>query len=337
MRKEVSRRTLLKSGIALAGAALLPETFSQSVTAYHHVRATGAKEPLKKKNLEKDSVILGVAPHENDSSTLENSDSFALINIFKSWYSGWGERTLRELSDSGFQTMLSIRIEPQQNDRRKMKQFVQDQKNDIQRKLRNLKTVKNLHIRFNYEMNAPWFPHGTKNNTPQEFSEVWKWFFRLVKDEIPDAKVVWCGNTGYNLHDYIPDDEYTDIVSLDGYNKYSKLQHSLRHYLYPNESAAQVFKNDIRILQDISTKPIMIAEIGTAQGLDSGPWLTAGLEEIQYWERVMGVVLFCWDKGQNWFDHAEADWSDVIKGENAKYLENYLKTNEIYTRNKKTS
>jgi beta-mannanase len=164
-------------------------------------------------------------------------------------------------------------------------------------------------------MNAPWFPHGSQGQTPQEFIDGWQFMTEQVKNVNENIQMVWCPNIDYPLDPYYPGDDYVDVMGLDGYNKHSQKRYHARNFR-PNPSFDELFGQDISYLQNLSSeKPIMIAELGVDPENDSLSWLQDAYQTAAQYDQVTSVYLFGWNKEKGIFDHSEANWGEVITPE----------------------
>ena len=121
-------------------------------------------------------------------------------------------------------------------------------------------------LRFNWEMNGPWFPWGAgvNGNTAAEFRTAWRrvhGFFDAAG--ATNATWVWCpyasGNKSLRLRPFYPGSRYVDWTCLDTYNwgpEALQPWHSFRELLGPTYR---------RITERIAPhKPMMIGEVATS-------------------------------------------------------------------------
>jgi hypothetical protein len=135
-------------------------------------------------------------------------------------------------------------------------------------------------LRFAHEMNGNWYPWSTgagnpDHNTPAQFIAAWRHvhdIFRLAG--ATNVIWVWCVNTDFPgstpiSQDY-PGNAYVDWIALDGFNWGNTPGH---HW----QSLAQVFGPIYSEVTRLTTKPLMIAETGSAEtGGNKAGWITQG-------------------------------------------------------------
>ncbi|HSK50803.1 MAG TPA: glycosyl hydrolase [Solirubrobacterales bacterium] len=166
-------------------------------------------------------------------------------------------------------------------------------------------------IRFAYEMNLspgagiPWGggQGAFAGNTAADYVAAWRHAVGIFRAEgATNAEWVWAPNIddgGLPFSQYFPGDEWVDAVGLDGYNWGSAFAATGHSWL----SVADTFSSSYATLTQLSSKPVMITEIGSAEvGGDKAEWILRGfLDEIpRLFPRVSAVV---------WFNvRKEADW-----------------------------
>lgn len=156
-------------------------------------------------------------------------------------------------------------------------------------------------IRWAHEMNLQNYPWsvGIQGNTAAQYVAAW----RRLRDIFTAAGArnvqwVWSPNVAWNtetaFEPMYPGDAYVDWVGLDGYNfiEWGGWQ-----------SFGQIFGNSYTAITRLSTKPVMIAEVASAeQGGSKAGWI-ADMFSHQLpsaYPRIRAVV---------WFnDSKEADW-----------------------------
>jgi beta-mannanase len=155
-------------------------------------------------------------------------------------------------------------------------------------------------LRFAHEMNGSWFHWGKQ--TPFIYKEAWIRYVNIFRgDEANNVKFVWSPNENAGGTDpfteYFPGDAYVDYVALDGYNRGGTEWASLK----------QVFTSSYKQITELSAKPVLIAETGSAEtGGSKASWITTGLLETVPAEfpRIVGVVWFSRDLSGS----GERDW-----------------------------
>jgi hypothetical protein len=168
-----------------------------------------------------------------------------------------------------------------------------------------------LLVRFAYEMNlspAAGIPWGggqgaVAGNTAADYVAAWRHVVGIFRaDGATNAEWIWAPNIddgGIPFSQYFPGDAWVDAVGLDGYNWGSAFASSGHNWL----STADTFASSYATLTQLSSKPVMITEVASAEvGGDKAAWILRGfLNEIpRLFPRVSAVV---------WFDvQKEADW-----------------------------
>ena len=152
-------------------------------------------------------------------------------------------------------------------------------------------------------MNGDWIPWAEQvnDNKQGEFVQAW----RHVHDIFTaigahNVTWVWCPNIyvadSPPLRELYPGDAYVDWVGMDGYNWGATTGHQWRTF-------SQVFKPTYDNILSITSKPMIIAETGSAeQGGSKANWITdAYTVEIPY--------LFPQIKAIIWFNEkVQIDW-----------------------------
>lgn len=179
-------------------------------------------------------------------------------------------------------------------------------------------------MRLGHEMNGGWYPWGTayagpfkrsNNNSPAMFCAMWKHVVSIFREEGAfNAKWVWSPNIvfvdAYNdersqerdLVSLYPGNEWVDWIGVSVYNDGARR---------PWRSFRALFDTSYRLLTLLSSKPMMIAELGvTEQGAPLGQTKAAWLEQTlltdipQFYDRVRLVTYFCRNKsGQGESDY----------------------------------
>jgi beta-mannanase len=158
-------------------------------------------------------------------------------------------------------------------------------------------------IRFGHEMNGNWYPWSTgdgnlNGNAPADFRAMWRYVHGVFSSVgAHNAVWVWCVNTSYPgstpLLDVYPGNDVVDWIGIDGYNRGGAQWRSLQ----------QVFSATYQTIATHTTKPIMFAEISSAeQGGSKAQWITTGfLSTIpRLFPRVRAVVWFDWYTDEDW-------------------------------------
>ena len=161
-------------------------------------------------------------------------------------------------------------------------------------------------LRFAHEMNGSWFPWGVgvNGNTPEKYIAAWRHIHTLFRDAGANNVLwVWCPNIdNADPALFFPGDEYVDWLGLVGFN-------NADWGLW--RSFSEIFAPTYSRITGLSSKPVMIAEVGTTEGTPQVPgnkaaWiLDMYMREIpRDFTRVQAVVWFDEDKR----DYGEGDY-----------------------------
>jgi len=164
---------------------------------------------------------------------------------------------------------------------------------------------KPLLLRFAHEMNGNWYPwdgwhNGSAAAGPARYKQAWRYIYNVNQELHADnVRLVWCVNnrdlpaTAWNdSAAYYPGDDCVDWVGLDGYN-----------WGYGSwEPFDAVFKTAYAKITGLTSKPLMIGEVGAAeQGGSKAGWLTNALTRLG--TEYPRIRLFCWfniNKERDW-------------------------------------
>jgi beta-mannanase len=119
-----------------------------------------------------------------------------------------------------------------------------------------------IDVRFAHEMNGAWYPWGAGVNgdTPAKYVAAWHRVVNIFRATgATKVKWVWCIATGGDqttLSAYYPGPRYIDWVAMDGYN---------RNLNADWDSFYVIFDQDYKFLTRLSSRPVMIAEIGSVE------------------------------------------------------------------------
>jgi mannan endo-1,4-beta-mannosidase len=195
---------------------------------------------------------------------------------------------------------------------------------------KNLRSYqKPILLRFAWEMNLPdmYWSIPKVNSTPEEFTEAWRHFHSVIKDEKADnVKWVLSFNTSSSktipYADLYPGHEYVDWVAIDGYNWGDTQDWS------GWTSFNGVFRNSYNELIAVSPKPVMLSEVNSAtSGGDKAAWLKDMLE-VQIpneFPQIEAIVFF----NENKTEGESVDWRMEISSDYLIALKEGLK-NELY-------
>lgn len=148
-----------------------------------------------------------------------------------------------------------------------------------------------------HEMNGEWVPWSgvVGNNTPEKVVLAWQ-HLHITFGEVPNVKFAWVVNnvsvpdTEINaIERYYPGDAYVDYVGVDGFN-----------FGDPWISFDALFSDSLRKLSRYE-KPILIASIASATGLEKGSWITDALTvQVKKYPYLQGWIWFNVNKEKDW-------------------------------------
>jgi hypothetical protein len=160
-------------------------------------------------------------------------------------------------------------------------------------------------LRPMHEMNGNWYPWcGTTNeNHPAQFVGAWRRLRRIFEQRrVRNVDWVWCPyavsvplSSENEIPRYFPGEDDVDVVAIDGYNwgdsrPWSRWQ-----------TFDEVFASGYRTLRSLSTKPVIIAEVGCAEtGGDKAGWLRDVRMVARDYAGVRAVVWFNVNKECDW-------------------------------------
>ncbi len=171
-------------------------------------------------------------------------------------------------------------------------------------------------IRFAHEMNGDWYPWGTAfrsnfrrngGNSPAQYVAMWRRVVGIFRSEgASNAQWVWAPNIQYlnrynsefdqrsDLAALYPGDGFVNWIGLSVYNDTSKQNW---------RSFSDLFEGTYRTLTAISSRPLMIAEMGATEagaphGTSKAAWISQTLmrDIPTRYPRVRLVNWFCRDK-----------------------------------------
>jgi hypothetical protein len=166
-------------------------------------------------------------------------------------------------------------------------------------------------LRFAHEMNGNWYPWSAaaNGNAPADYVAAWRHVHgRFTAAGATNVRWVWSPNVEFDgsapLPGIYPGDDVVDWVGIDGYNWGTTQSWSSWQDL------AGVFGPTYDAVQELTTKPIMIAETASGeQGGDKAAWIEhALLKELpNRFPAVRAVVWFDENKETDWrFDSSDA-------------------------------
>jgi beta-mannanase len=157
-------------------------------------------------------------------------------------------------------------------------------------------------LRFNWEMNTPWFPwtEGYPGNQPGQYVAAWRHVHDLfVRVGASNATWVWCPNVDREhryqpLAEVYPGDAYVDWTGLDGYS-----------WGAPFESFTSIFKStyDEIVGQIAPAKPMLVGETAAPEiGGSKAQWITDMFNALPVtFPRIRALLYFDkYDSGMDW-------------------------------------
>ncbi len=228
----------------------------------------------------------------------------AIVNYYQSWLSpdarNLNTGLLREYSRRGVTPMISW--EPDVPDGK-----ILDGSYDtfIQQYARDAAAYrKPTLLRFAGEENGNWnaWSPGVNGNTAETFVAAWRHIHDLFAAEhATNVQWVWAPNIEFEgsvpFASVYPGDAYVDWMGLDGYNW------GPNGDIHTWISGYQLFGPSIESLMGLSSKPIMISEIGSTElGGNKPTWIVDWLlhDLPASFPRVRAVVWFDENKEEDW-------------------------------------
>ncbi|MDF9715083.1 hypothetical protein INN71_13230 [Nocardioides sp. ChNu-153] len=159
-----------------------------------------------------------------------------------------------------------------------------------------------VRLRFAHESNGPWYPWsvGVAGTTSRGYVAAWRRVVTIFRNAgARNVRFVWCPNVPFAgtpaLASIYPGDAYVDAVGLDGYNWGTSQDWSTWG------SFTDVFGAGVAELRTLTTKPLVIGEVGCAEdGGDKAAWITDMFAVLAAHPEISGFT---------WFNVAkEADW-----------------------------
>lgn len=146
-------------------------------------------------------------------------------------------------------------------------------------------------LRFGQEMNGSWatWQRGIDGTTGARFVAAWRHMVRVFRRAGADnVRWVWCpyvDNGDLPFVPFYPGERWVDWVALDGFNWGAPIAW---------QSFSDVFDRSYRTLAKLTSKPIMIAEVGSHEaGGSKAQWLHRTLRrQLPRLPRVRAVVWF---------------------------------------------
>jgi hypothetical protein len=139
-------------------------------------------------------------------------------------------------------------------------------------------------VRFAHEMNGNWYPWS---GSPRRYKRAWRHLVRIFRKRgAGNVSWVWTPyanqSGGLPFRGYFPGDRWVDWVGLDGFNwGYGSSDYSFR----------RIFGDSYRSLTRLSSRPVMIGEVGT-NPRGKARWIRGALRSVLRMRRVRALVWF---------------------------------------------
>ena len=148
-------------------------------------------------------------------------------------------------------------------------------------------------LRFASEMNGDWYPWSERSygNGAGEFAQVWRHVHGRFEAAGADNVIwLWSVNRVDNqpgpIDNYWPGEEYVDWVGISGYWR--------GYQSAPEPTFAAVFGQTLAELRALTSKPILLAEIGAGTNVDADrvEWLQTVFDGLDANPDIIGFVYF---------------------------------------------
>lgn len=188
-------------------------------------------------------------------------------------------------------------------------------------------------LRFGHEMNGNWYPWSvwTNGNTAAEFVAAWRYLVdRFAAAGADNVRWVWSPNallsgSAAELLSLYPGDDAVHYVGISGFNWGTTVQ---PWGVAGWQSFAEIFTATYGLLGEMTTKPLIIAEMASAEeGGDKAAWiLDAYLTQLpQHFPRIRAVTWFNIEKETDWrFSSSPASLEAFITAAEAPYFQGQL-------------
>ncbi len=151
-------------------------------------------------------------------------------------------------------------------------------------------------------MNGPWYPwsEGVNGNQPGSYVQAWRHVHDIFRAEgVTNVSWVWSPFVRLAgtrpLSSFYPGDAYVNWVALDGYNGGSALDWG--GWL----SFEQIFGPSLAELRALTTKPIAIAEVASAEaGGSKALWIKDFFASLERRPEIRAFSWFHFNKETDW-------------------------------------
>ncbi len=167
-------------------------------------------------------------------------------------------------------------------------------------------------VRFAHEMNGNWYPWGmTNGNTSADFVAAWKHVVDLFR-QAGATNVLWVwspnilrGAASTQINQFWPGPDYVDIVGLTGYG-------------VRETNPDQTYGPTLKLVQQLTDKPVLLAEIGAQADSAKHQWISAFGSWLRNHSNILGFVWFETDQGDDWrYDDTSANLTSFKASINA--------------------
>jgi glycosyl hydrolase family 26 len=169
-------------------------------------------------------------------------------------------------------------------------------------------------VRMLHETNGDWFAwsiayerDGYRPNTEDSYKAAWVKLHEAFTSRCGDSvRFIWAVNHtsigyGTSMTGAYPGDDYVDFVGIDGYNWGTKVSWGWQDFY-------AIFQEGLCTLERETTKPILIAEVGSSEaGGDKARWIRDLMANIDARERLRGFVWLNHEKYEVQID-GTMDW-----------------------------
>ncbi len=170
-------------------------------------------------------------------------------------------------------------------------------------------------IRLDHEMNGNWMPWspGVNGNSATDYVDMWRHVHKVfAAARARNVTWVWSPNVAYPgsapLDGLYPGDSLVDRVGVDGYNWGGVGGNA---WVEP----AALFTPTIAQIRLLTSRPLMIAEVGCAPTGDKAAWVTAFFAYLEATPDIRSFIWFDADKETDWrFDDSAADSAAFAAG-----------------------
>lgn len=156
-------------------------------------------------------------------------------------------------------------------------------------------------LRFDPEMNGNWenYAPGRDGQSAADYVAAWRHLHAVFAAEgATNVRWLWSPNVQYPgslpLPTLYPGDAYVDRVALDGYNWGTTNGHAWQTF-------SAVFDSSIAAVESITSRPLMLAEVGSAEmGGNKAAWIADMFTQLSRRPDIRAFIWFDLDKETDW-------------------------------------